>query len=76
MKTDADGNHSQNSAYFWFDNALIGDVYTALRPLLKAWRMAMSATAVLPEPVGAIANKSMSCFTMTAKDLFWKSSIG
>jgi len=37
---------------------LIGDVYAAFLPRRKACRMAQSATAVLPEPVGAIASKS------------------
>ena len=50
MSYDADRNHSQNSAYFWFDKALIGEVYTALRPRLNAWRMAINATASSPTP--------------------------
>ena len=42
-------NHSLNSANFWFERALMGEVYMARCPRANACRIASSATAVFPD---------------------------
>ena len=53
------------------ERALMGEVYTAFLPRRKACRMAIRATAVLPDPVGAIASRSSLSSTITSRQDTW-----
>jgi hypothetical protein len=64
---------SRNSRYFWFDKALIGEVYTTLLPSFRHVAMANSATTVFPAEVCA-ETSTLSLRSIQLVATCWKGS--
>mmetsp|Transcript_8367 Transcript_8367/g.30596 ORF Transcript_8367/g.30596 Transcript_8367/m.30596 type:complete len:228 (-) Transcript_8367:4-687(-) len=66
-------NSSASSRNFWFDSALIGEVYITLCLSRNAIAMAYSATTVFPADVCA-ATITLSFLSRTAMEVSWNAS--